>query len=105
VKEKNDLDEKLTSLLSKLPGVETLPKLGHVSFMIKKKVFAFTRPQAVVVKLPAERVAELVESSRAEVLVMGKRTMKEWVVLTYGSAGDVKKDLAVFKESISFVAG
>ncbi len=39
--------------------------------------FGFTRPQAVVLKLPAERIA----------------------------AKDATRDLAIFKESLSFVAG
>ncbi len=101
---KNDLEKKITSMLSKLPGVEVLPKLGHVSFLVGKKVFAFTRPGAIVLKLPAPRIAELVGSERAQVLVMGKRKMKEWAVIAYEGSGSPAKDLAVFKESLSFVA-
>ncbi len=31
--------------------------------------------------------------------------MKEWIVLGYGKAKDATRDLAIFKESLSFVAG
>ena len=100
----DELDKKLISLLSRLRGVEVLPKFGHASFLVGKKVFAFTRPGAVVLKLPAERIAELVKSARGKILVMGKRKMKEWVVLSYASPKETAADLPIFKESISFVA-
>ena len=35
---------------------------------------------------------------------MGKRTMKEWILLDRAKPADYKKDLALFKEAIAFVA-
>ncbi len=98
-----DLRKELTLMLSELPGVETLQKSGHVSFLIHRKIFAYTRPQGVVLKLPATRVTDLAKSPRAAVLVMGKRKMKEWVVLSFANAKEVTKDLPLFKEALSFV--
>ncbi len=102
---KESLEKELTTMLSDLPEVETLQKMGHVSFLINKKVFAFTRPDAVVLKLPAKRIAELVKSSRATVLVMGKRKMREWAVVEYSDSKRVTKDLPLFEEALNFVKG
>jgi len=102
---KGSLENQLTAMLSELASVETLQKLGHVSFLIKGKVFAFTRPQGVVLKLPTNRVADLVKSSPATVLVMGKRKMKEWVVMEYADSKKVNRDLPLFKEALLFVSG
>ena len=102
---KESLEKELTAMMSKLPEVETLQKLGHVSFLIGKKVFAFTRPQGVVIKLPTDRITELVKSSRATILVMGKRKMKEWAVIEYSDSKKVSKDLSLFKEALMFVKG
>jgi hypothetical protein len=35
----------------------------------------------LVVKLPAARCAELVEADRGRLFVIGKRTMREWLVV------------------------
>jgi hypothetical protein len=43
--------------------------------------FAFARRGELVVKLPAERVAALVESGEGAPFRSGKRVMREWVVL------------------------
>jgi hypothetical protein len=37
-------------------------------------------------------------------MTMGKRTMKEWVLLRRGKAVDYRKDLALFREAMDFVA-
>ena len=34
---------------------------------------------------------------------MGKRTMKEWIVIEHPKPADYKKDLALFKEAKAFV--
>jgi hypothetical protein len=34
---------------------------------------------------------------------MGKRTMKEWIVIEHSKPADHKKDLALFKEAKAFV--
>jgi len=49
-------------------------------------MFAFTRPDGVAMKLPEERVRSLVESrDDASFLVMGTKTMREWLMLRYTS--------------------
>ncbi len=49
---------------------------------VEGKVYAFlSKGEGLVVKLPAERVAELTSQGAARQVVMGARTMREWVEL------------------------
>ena len=100
-----EIEQQLSVVVSNLPGVRPMEKLGHISFMVGKKVFAFTKSDALVLKLPSKRIAELKAEGKAVALIMGKRMMKEWAVLKYGKPADVKKDLQVFKEALFFVRG
>jgi hypothetical protein len=66
------------------------------------KYFAFVSKGDLVVKLPAERVAELVASGEGRVFDAGKgRPMKEWVRL---SPSDEAMCVAYMKEAREFVA-
>jgi len=76
---KNDLAAVLASMLGKIPGVVVGRKFKSVNFTVRKKVFAFTKDGGVVLKLPPETVKALLKTRSASLLVMGKRTMKEWV--------------------------
>jgi hypothetical protein len=50
--------------------------------MIDNKIFAFTRAdESGALKLPEARIAELVNDGEIRHLVMGKRTMREWVIV------------------------
>ncbi|HZR30193.1 MAG TPA: hypothetical protein VFA71_15555 [Terriglobales bacterium] len=105
MKEKEeDLAALLASMLQDLPQVSVKKHVGHASFLAGKKVFAFTRDEGVAVKLPREKIQELVNKKSAAPLVMGKRVMKEWVVIKRKSAGEYKKDLSLFKEAVAFVS-
>jgi len=77
----NDLSKNLIALLKNIPGVVVSTKLSSTNFTAKKKVFAFTKGDGVVLKLPPETVMQLLSDKAAVLLVMGKRTMKEWVVI------------------------
>jgi hypothetical protein len=56
---------------------------GHGCLMIDDRIFAFTRPdESAALKLPAARIAELIAADgEVQFLIMGKRTMREWVVI------------------------
>jgi len=55
-------------------------------------------------KLPEERVRSLVESRYdASFLVMGTKTMREWLMLRYTSPGDYRKDAKLFEAAMQFV--
>lgn len=43
------------------------------------------------------------ESADARVLVMGKRVMKEWVVIGREDPREFENDLALFEEAMAFV--
>ena len=89
----------LIELLQPLPDVVVTTKLTSTNFTAKSKVFAFTKGDGVVVKLPPQTVTRLISDQQAELLVMGKRTMKEWVVIHYRTPADCKKHLPLFTEA------
>jgi hypothetical protein len=95
----------LSSLLGPLPDVSEEKTETHATFLIGKKVFAFTRSSGpgVALKLPKERIAALLQREDITLLTMGKRTMKEWIVIERSKPTDHKKDLALFKEAKAFV--
>jgi predicted DNA-binding protein (MmcQ/YjbR family) len=95
----------LSSLLGPLPDVTEEKTETHATFLIKKKVFAFTRSSGpgVALKLPKERITALLQREDITLLAMGKRTMKEWIVVEHPKPADYKKDLALFKEAKAFV--
>lgn len=81
-------------------------KFGNASFQTGAKVFAFTRPEGVAMKLPESRIRALIEERKAEFLVMGKRTMREWMLLRLPETGKLSsEDLKLLREAKDFVAG
>ena len=94
----------MSKLLAPLPGVTEQKTSVHVTFCINKKVFAFTRStgDGVALKLPKERIAALIEREDIRLLRMGKRTMKEWIVLSHPQPSGYRKDLSLFKEAMAF---
>ena len=94
----------LSALLGPLPCVTEEKTETHATFLIRKKVFAFTRSSGpgVALKFPKERIAALQREDITQ-LTMGKRTMKEWIVIEHPKPADYKKDLALFKEAKAFV--
>jgi hypothetical protein len=99
-----EMTELLTAMLVGMPGVSSMNYGKRANFMIggKKKIFAFTRKDGVALKLPAERVEALAATRGAAALVMGKKTMKEWVVVRYESAAALRKDGKLLSEAIAF---
>jgi hypothetical protein len=87
-----------------LPQATVQRKMNGVSCMTGGKVFAFTRPEGLAIKLPEARVAALIESRDAAFLVMGKRAMREWVVLRYSTPAEFMQDRKLFEEAMKFVA-
>ena len=95
----------LSSLIGSLPGVTDKQFPNHIGFFTGKNVFVFASRTSnrVVLKLPKDRIAVLLERDDITLLTMGKRTMKEWIVIERARTADFKKDLALFKEAKSFV--
>src|SRR5947209_4272520 len=98
----NEIITVLSLMLQDLPNVSIGKHFHNTNFLVGKKVFTFIKDDNVVVKLPKEKITELVEKKYAISLVMGKRVMKEWVVIKHKNPEEYKKDLKLFKEAIAF---
>ena len=88
-----------------LPKAVVVRKPSGAMYQAGTKIFAFTRPDGVAMKLPEDRVANLVDGrADASFLVMGTKTMREWLMLNYTSPGGYRKDGKLFEEAMNFVA-
>src|SRR5262249_996074 len=97
-----DLPTILTSFFRNVPQVSTGKHCKGLSFRVGKKIFGFIRDEkSVVMKLPREKVLALIETGHATPLVMGKRVMREWVVLTHEKPEEYQNDKELFQESFS----
>ena len=96
----------ISKLLAPLPSITEEKTPTHATYFIGRKIFAFTRSGGgggVAIKLPKERIAELLGRADITILKMGKRTMTEWILLDHATPADYTEDLDLFKESIAFV--
>lgn len=100
----DDLSTILAFMLADLPQVKIGKHIHNINFLVGEKVFAFIKGDGVAMKLPKEKIKELMVQELATPLVMGKRVMKEWVLIKHDDPEEYKKDLELFKESIAFVA-
>lgn len=97
--------EALTSILVHIPNVSATKTFGMPSFRVGKKVFVSVAGDAVVVKLPLERTAQLIAEGRAvQFQPFGGPAMKGWVSLTHPDPGGFRADVDLFDESIAYVA-
>jgi hypothetical protein len=92
----------LASLLGTSPGVVITEKLNSTNFTVKNKVFAFTKRDGVALKLPRLSVNHLIAARAGTALVMGRRTMKEWIVIPLDS--NKERFISLLKESRDFVS-
>jgi hypothetical protein len=91
-------------LCAEHPGLETARMFGSTGLRTESGKFAgFARRDELVVKLPAKRVSELLESGEGSVFDAGRgRPMKEWVVLHPADGTELERYLL---EARRFVAG
>jgi hypothetical protein len=103
MKKPPDVDAAFAKVADALAGKsvdQVRSRFGTPNLRVGGKVFAMAFKQHLVVKLPAARVAALIEAGTGEPFVMGKRVMKEWVQLAPGR-GDWTK---LAREARDFVA-
>jgi hypothetical protein len=91
-------------LVAENPGLEQARMFGSVGLRTESGKFAgFARGDELVVKLPAERVSELLESGEGSPFDPGHgRVMKEWVALQPADEAELERYLLEARE---FVAG
>ncbi len=83
-------------------NVGQMKMFGSVGLKVKGKVFTFYRKGDLVLKLPEDRVAELVKSKKGKLFDPGHgRTSKAWIEVSPKAA---KEWRALSKESYAFVA-
>jgi hypothetical protein len=68
---------------------------------VRGKYFAVPRPNDLLLKLPATRVQQLIESGAGQAFTSGGRTMKEWVLV---QPADEASCAAYMDEARVFVA-
>ncbi len=74
---------------------------GHGGLMIHGKLFATLRGPALLLKLPASRVASLIACGDGSIFDAGKgRPMREWVTVSAGAHADW---LSLAREALQFV--
>jgi TfoX/Sxy family transcriptional regulator of competence genes len=79
-KPNRDLLDRIADDFSDQPEVAMGTMFGSPGLRVGGKVFAFLGFDGeLIVKVPRERVRELVDAGTAEQVTMGKRTMREWV--------------------------
>jgi len=88
---------------AKIPGSKVGVDFGHGCLMIDNRIFAFTRSdESAALKLPEARIAALIaDDSEMQHLTMGKRTMREWIVVP-NIVAPVNRDLLL--EAKAYVA-
>ena len=90
------------ALVERLPNSTLSWKFGNASLQVKDKVFAFTRSnKGVAMKLPELRAQELVAAGTAELLRMGPKTMREWIVVPESTC---EETLGLLEEAQAYVA-
>jgi len=76
-------------------------KFGSSALRVRGRIFAMVSRGRLVLKLPSERVSELIDSGEGETYDAGKgRPLKEWVSL---APGRQDKWLGLASEALKFV--
>ena len=98
-----DLGTPRTFAASHLRSAAVAEKFGNASFSIGGKVFAFTRPDGLVLKLPPEALAKLLATREAQLLIMGKRVMREWALLSLPARETYTMEVPLLQAAMEFV--
>jgi hypothetical protein len=91
----------LDELLTSIPGVTTSKAFGYPAYKIGRRIFAFVTGDGLALKLPADRVAALVEAHEE----MQGTMWREWVSIRLSDPSDYAHYVDLFEESLQFVGG
>lgn len=94
----HDLLERIAEDFDGDPDVDVGTMFRSPGLRVGGKVFAFLSHEGeLIVKLPRDRATELVDEGTAEKVVMGKRTMREWIAIP--ARTDRVATLALWREA------
>ncbi|MBK8029960.1 MAG: MmcQ/YjbR family DNA-binding protein [Chloroflexi bacterium] len=96
----------LDRILGVIPGVKISKAFGYPAYKIGGRIFCWVGQNGVTIKLPRERVDELVGSNGMHPFGPTATTVwREWLAIDREQSDDYRHDLELFEESISFVSG
>jgi hypothetical protein len=105
--ERSVLEERFAAIVEALTGVDGVTVgagrrgFGSGTLQVDGRIFAMARRGGLVLKLPSQRVAELVASGDGTPFDAGKGVpMREWVVLSRQAE---KRWLPLAEEALAFV--
>ncbi len=94
----------LTAEQLRRPDVSVGRALSNDVLMVRGKIFGFLKDDRLVVKLPAPRVARLIESRAAIPFTSGGRIMKEWAAVAAPTPLDVNFWRTLLDDARKYVA-
>ena len=96
----------LDRILGVIPGVKISRAFGYPAYKIGGRIFCWVGQNGITIKLPRERVDELVGSIGMHPFGPTATTIwREWLAIDREQSDDYIHDLPLFEESISFVSG
>ena len=93
--------DRLCNALGKSVGAVKGKALSREAITVDGKIVAFISKGRLVVKLPSDRIAALLESGEATPMRMGTRVMKQWLSVAYSTAA---RWVELAEESARYVA-
>lgn len=105
---RQDIVDVLDALLLEMPGVKRGKIFGFPGYKVGGKVFTAVGGDALGVKLPAARVADLIASDDPAMQpfeVAEGTVWKEWLSIKRDDAEAYRGDVALFEESAQYVGG
>jgi hypothetical protein len=101
VEHKRILDE----YLLKIPGVVSGKMFGYPAYYINRKLFACVYEKGIGVKIPEDKVNELIGNEGIiHFQPMGRAKMREWIQINREKSEDYLNDQEIFDISIRFVS-
>ncbi|QPC84409.1 MmcQ/YjbR family DNA-binding protein [Phototrophicus methaneseepsis] len=102
---REDVKEQLDDVLLGIPGVSGGKAFGFPAYKVGRKVFCFVGGNGIGIKLPEEKVSQLIESNDGmNPYVPETGTVwKSWVSIELGNAEDYAEYRALYEESAQFV--
>jgi hypothetical protein len=96
---------KMDEILLVMPGVKASKAFGYPAYKVNGKIFAFVGSRGFAIKLPTGRVESLLDGKTFKPFEVGDGTVwKQWLSIQHEHPDDYENDIALFEESVGFVA-